>query len=134
MVEINNTTKVKIPRKKVKEAVESFLKYHKVSDKDVSIAFVGEKKIKELNNIYRKKDKVTDVLSFVGDGSSLGEILICPGQINKQAKRLGYGYEYELIFILIHGLFHLIGREDDTEEKRKKMVEEGKEFIKKCIV
>ncbi len=130
MVEINNTTKAKVPKKKVKEAVESFLKYHKVSDKDVSIAFVGEKKIRELNNSYREKDKVTDVLSFEGEGASLGEILICPGQIKRQAKELGHSYDHELIFILVHGLLHLIGREDDTEEKRKKMVKEGEEFIR----
>jgi len=48
--------------------VEEILKSLKKMDKSISINFVGEDKIKSLNRIYRKKDKVTDVLSFLCSG------------------------------------------------------------------
>ncbi len=129
MIEINNTTDNKISKKLIKEVVEKFLRKYKKEDLDVSIAFVEDDKIKELNNKYRKKDQVTDILSFEGDEDSLGELIISPNQIKKQAKMLGVKIEEELIFILIHGLFHLIGYTDETEVKKNKMIKLGEDFI-----
>lgn len=130
MVEVNNTTKSKISKKDIIKAADKFLEYHGSSDKDVSIAFVSENRIRQLNRTYRGKDKITDVLSFEGEGESLGEILICPRQIRRQAEKAKHSSGDELIFILIHGLLHLLGREDDTENKRREMIEEGRDFIK----
>lgn len=146
MVEINNTTKEDIDIDLVQEVAEKFLKEYKKEDMDVSIAFVGSDEIRKLNKQYRNKDSVTDVLSFEGDTSagftpkdgqavqgdnSLGEVIICFDQIKKQAKELGNGEKDELVFILIHGLLHLIGYDDETEEEREEMVKKGEEFIKK---
>ena len=130
MIEINNTTKVKINNKLIKKTVEKFLTKNKKVKKDISIAFIGDNKIKELNNNYRKKDKTTDVLSFEGEGNFLGEVLINPNQIKRQIKESGNSFKEELIFILVHGLLHLVGYNDETEKDRLKMIKLGKNFIK----
>lgn len=132
MIEINNKTKQKISEKKIIEIIQIFLKKYKKEKLDVSIAFVGDTEIRKLNKIYRKKDKATDVLSFNGDGNFFGEILIDLVQIKRQAKELGNSFEEELIFILVHGLFHLLGFNDETDEERERMVEMGELFIKTC--
>ena len=130
MVEINNRTKNKINIASVKLTTEKFLLKHKLSKKEVSIAFVGDNEIRKLNKIYRKIDKATDVLSFAGEYDFLGEIVIDYAQIKRQAKEFKKKVDEELIFILIHGLLHLIGYDDKTEKGRQEMIGLGEQFIK----
>lgn len=125
-IEINNKTKIKVDEKRVKKAVELFLKKYKLNKKNVSLAFIGDKKMQELNKTYRRIDRTTDVLAFLGEGSFLGEILISPTQVKRQAKK---GFKYELIFVLIHGLLHLAGYEDKEAKARDKMMKATKDFV-----
>lgn len=120
MVEINNKTRSKINIVLVRRIVENFLKYYKLKKYEVSIAFVGDKTIKKLNKQYRKINKITDVLAFRVDDESnfLGEIIIDYAQIKRQAKASN---KQELIYILVHGLLHLIGYNDKTEAEAEKM-------------
>lgn len=162
MVEINNKTKTKINLELVKRVTEKFLKLNpsrvgkasraeadKKKNYNVSIAFVGNIAIRKLNKIYRKKDKATDILSFPstivsdknwvdgkneGEGDFLGEIIINYSQIKRQAKAYKNSAQEELIFILVHGLLHLMGYEDETEDGRRKMERLGSEFIKKTKI
>ncbi|MFH1662096.1 MAG: rRNA maturation RNase YbeY [Candidatus Falkowbacteria bacterium] len=130
MIEINNKTKTKINLALVKKIVEKFFRVYKIN-KNISIAFVGDKVIKNLNNKYRKINKITDILSFNGEDDFLGELVIDYAQIKRQAKKFGNSEKQELIFILVHGLLHLIGHEDKTENGRLKMEKIGNEFINK---
>ncbi len=128
-VEINNRTKNKIDLSLIKKVVEKFLRAYKKTDYSVSLAFVGDKRIRELNKNYRGIDQVTDVLSFPGEEKFLGEIIIDYSQIKRQAGKFGNKPKDELIFILIHGLLHLLGYDDRTEAERKKMEKLGEKFI-----
>lgn len=130
MIEINNTTKTKIDTDLVKVIANSFLKKYKKTKMEVSIAFVGDTVMRRLNKIYRGKDKPTDVLTFEGDDGFLGEIIIDYSQIKRQAKKFSPNSRQELIFILVHGLLHLLGHEDETEKGRLEMIRLGEEFIK----
>jgi probable rRNA maturation factor len=129
-VEINNKTKTKINISEIKKIAEAFLKHYKIKATEVSIVFIGDKKMRELNKDYRGMDKTTDILSFAGEGDSFGEIIISPSQIKKQAKEFSGTFKKELLFILTHGLLHLCGYDDATEKGRKKMLGMGEEFIK----
>jgi len=141
MVEINNKTKHKINLRLVASVANSFLKTHQKEDCEVSIAFVGDKKIRQLNEIYRGVNEITDVLAFPGEESSgsevgvkfLGEIVIDYAQIKRQAKKFNNSVRQELIFILVHGLFHLLGYNDSTEKGRREMEELGRDFMKRIL-
>ena len=75
---------------------------------DLSLVFIGEKKIHSLNKKYRKMDFPTDILSFVLSKKS-GEIFICPKIARSEAKKF-HKNEKDFIFSLfIHGLVHLLG-------------------------
>ena len=130
MVEITSKTKSKINLSLVKKTVLKFLESYKLSEKEVSIAFVGSMRMKELNKKYRKKDKLTDVLSFSGENNFLGEIVINYTQIKKQAKKFNNNPTEELVFILVHGLLHLLGYKDETEVGQREMEKLGEKFIK----
>lgn len=129
MIEINNRTKAKIDIKLIKKVTEKFFAYYKIKNKELSIAFIGDMVMRRLNKRYRGKDRPTDVLSFRGNGNDLGEILIDYAQIKRQAKKYSKSVKEELIFILVHGLLHLIGYEDETKNGKIKMEKLGEEFI-----
>jgi probable rRNA maturation factor len=132
MIEINNTTNFKINQKLIKKIAEKFLQSRGLTKQDLSIAFIGDAKMRRLNSQYRKKNKTTDVLSFSGEDDFLGEILINPAQIKRQAKENNNSFQAELIFILVHGLLHLAGYDDKTEKDRLRMIRLGKAFIKRA--
>ena len=133
MVEAINRAKAKIDLKLVENVAEKFLQAYKIKKKEVSIAFVGDSTIKKLNREYRHQDKITDVLSFTGEGDFLGEIIIDYAQIKRQAKEFGKKINEELVFILVHGLLHLIGYNDKTENGRLEMVKLGDKFINRKL-
>lgn len=91
----------------------------------ISLAIIGDSKMKQLNSVYRGHNQTTDVLSF----PALDEIIINIKQIKRQAKELGQRSEDEFDFILVHALLHLIGFQDESEADRLKMMELGKDFL-----
>lgn len=144
MLEINNRTSAKLNLERITVVVEEFLVHYDRLGYQVDIAIVGNEEIRKLNKNYRKIDKVTDILSFEnigddvfsfeGDGEKyLGELVICYEKIIEQAEIYSDCIEDEFIFILVHGLLHLIGYEDQSEEGRVEMEKEGKTFIKTFI-
>jgi probable rRNA maturation factor len=76
----------------------------------VSVSFVSEKKMRELNKRYRKKDRPTDVLSFeLNEDNILGDVVICPGIARENAKKYKVSYMDETSRLFVHGLLHLMG-------------------------
>mgnify|MGYP003408856219 CR=1 FL=1 len=72
MIAINNLTKKKINKAKINKIAEAFFKKYKFpADREVSLAIISDKKMKQINLSYRGQDKTTDVLTFV----DLNEIL-----------------------------------------------------------
>ncbi len=128
-VEINNATRSRIDTLLVRNVAERFLEVYRKKNKEVSVALVGDRTIRRLNRTYRGLDKVTDILTFEGEGDFLGEIVIDYKQIERQARRLKVGPRRELAFILVHGLLHLLGHTDETEEKRRRMIALGEKFL-----
>jgi len=143
MVEINNTTKQKINLAKTKKIVEDFLRVYKRSASEVSIAIVGAGRMRRLNNDYRGIDKTTDVLSFGTEGGKtkgadkyLGEVVINIEEVKKVNKYWEvFGAKkpatYIYYFLLVHGLLHLVGYEDDKEIDRQEMLKLGEKFLQR---
>lgn len=86
----------------------------------LSIAYVGEKKSREINKHYRKKDKPTNVLSFSLHKNE-GELVLCPAVIKTEAKSFEKTFSQFLGFLVIHGMLHLKGmKHSSTMEKAEK--------------
>lgn len=136
-IQVNKTVKSRVPEKLIKKVNAFVVKRLKVkSTKFVSLAVVSEKTIKKINFKYRKKNKVTDVLSFENidkdDKNYLGEILICQKQIQRQAKLKKHSVRQEFMIMYVHGLLHLFGFDHKNIKQAKKM-EDMEEFILKSI-
>ena len=118
MITITSLVDDKIEDIKTLEKLSKYLvKYMNVKNASYDVIIVDEKKIRELNNTYRGKDSVTDVISFaLEDGEEidmpercLGEIYICLKRAKEQANEYGHSLKRELCFLLTHGFLHLMG-------------------------
>jgi rRNA maturation RNase YbeY len=116
MVEINNQTQFKINQSLIKKIAERVIGILKRKT-NLSIAVVGRQEMRRLNRSYRKRDKMTDVLSF----EELNEIVICYPQVRKQAKMAGHSINDEMTLLLVHGLLHLLGYDHQNKKQAIKM-------------
>lgn len=116
------------------ELVRFVLLYENKPDNiEVSVSFVTDEAIAELNEHYRGKEGPTDVLSFECDGIEdelaagsleddpyeLGDVIIAPDVAARQTREFGTSFEEEVSLLLVHGMLHLCGYdhiEDDEAE------------------
>ena len=81
-----------------------------------TIAFVSDKKIRELNRQFRGVDKATDVLSFPAEEpNNLGDVAISVETAATQAKENRLSFENEIAQLILHGLLHLSGYDHETD-------------------
>src|SRR5690606_21334650 len=102
---------------------------------EVSVTFVDNERIQEINREYRDKDQPTDVISFameeMGEGEMaiigddipklLGDIIISIPRAREQAEEYGHSFARELGFLAVHGFLHLLGYDHMTKEDEEKM-------------
>jgi probable rRNA maturation factor len=111
-----------------------------VNGKHFSVAFVSDRRMKELNSLFRGKDATTDVLSFPhepdefetshaagftadgelptegGSGHFLGDIVISAEQADRQAKENKLSLNAEIKQLILHGVLHLCGYDHETDD------------------
>ena len=85
---------------------------------ELSLVFIGTTRSRKLTKTYRKKDKVSNVLSFPIDKDS-GEIFITPEIAKREAKRFGKTPRQQMGFLFIHGLLHLKGYSHGSKMESK---------------
>ena len=89
----------------------------------VTVAFVSDRAMRELNRRWRGKQGTTDVLSFPSgqeeferaEGLSLGDVVISVEQAERQAAEHGLDFEGEVAQLILHGLLHLCGYDHETD-------------------
>ena len=83
---------------------------------------MGVRQAKKVNFTFRQKNYATDVLSFEGDDQNiLGELIICPEVVLRQAREHRLSFREELGYMILHGVLHLLGfdhEKSETEAKR----------------
>ena len=131
MIEVNNLTTVQIDEEFLGKVCQKVLESEDKKASDLSIALVGQGRIRELNKRYRGRNSVTDVLAFPNRELGLGEIVICLREIKKNAKRFSSVFEKELAQVLIHGILHLLGYDHEiSPEKAKEMETKQNYYLK----
>jgi len=124
MLEVVNLTETKIDTKFLQKVAQAAFAVLGIKE-EVSLVFIGDAKMKELNKKYRGKNKTTDVLSF----KELSEIFICLSVAKKQAKLLKTGLKSELTRLLTHGIVHLQGYDHAKSAREAERMFEVEEKI-----
>ncbi len=118
----NRQSQARIDTRSVSRLCSIILGELQASPCAVSIAFIGPRRMKALNEEFRKKAYATDVLSFAYPGETeegrdlLGEVVICPGVARVHARQFGIGLEEEVCRLLVHGLLHLLGYDHENDK------------------
>ncbi|MBA2173557.1 rRNA maturation RNase YbeY [Halobacillus locisalis] len=113
------------------------------TDSEVSLSFVDNSEIQEINRNYRQKDYATDVISFAmleeGEGemkilnedmpNMLGDIVISVDKAKEQAEDYNHSLEREFGFLALHGFLHLLGYDHMNEEEEKAMFNRQEEIL-----
>ncbi len=133
-------------KKKVRGLKANYLSSlaHKILDAvglertELSILITSDEEIKELNKLYRNKDRPTDVLSFpmgeeIGGWKLLGDVVISIDTARAQAKELGISLEEEVKRLLIHGIVHLLGYDHELGEEEERRFKDMEEYIQSKI-
>lgn len=102
-------------------------------ESELSVAFVDDERMQELNRDWRGKDRPTDVLSFSqlegedlasaedGEPLLLGDVIVSVDTLERQARDGGWTDEEELVRLLLHGVLHLLGHDHEEQDDAKAM-------------
>ena len=129
-MEINFFYQTKLPpyykKTKLYKAAVSFALGKKSKNfETINIVIVSPKEILRINKEFLGHNYVTDVITFENpspiNNKIYADIFVCFEQTKKQAKELGKPYRKEFLTVIIHGILHLIGYDDDTLKRRDEM-------------
>jgi rRNA maturation RNase YbeY len=81
----------------------------------LGVRFVGDREMQRVNLRFCGKDATTDVLSFPGEGSHLGDLLVAVPTARRQAVAAGHDVDCELRTLLLHGVLHCLGYDHETD-------------------
>lgn len=127
----------RIPHKFIEERVNLILSLFDKSSCELSITFVSDEEIQDLNKQWRNKDIPTDILSFVQadnveefdfwpstdeENTILGDIVISIKAIERNCENFNVAFDEEVDRLLIHGVLHLLGHDHATNEKTEPML------------
>lgn len=132
-ITIVNQTSDKIDAKRITKAFNEVVNWcnskkirqkKKLSErKEITFVFLPSAQMKAINAQYRNKNKPTDVLSFASlEEDSLGDLVFCLPVLKKQAKQQKHSVDHELLYMMIHGLLHLLGYDHELSKKEEKIM------------
>ena len=125
----------------IEKSISAVLKVENLDENvEVSVSFIGDDEIRDLNREYRGVDKSTDVLSFpmddefIIDNRILGDVIINTRRVMEQAEELGHSNERELSYLTVHSILHLLGYDHMEDEDKKEMREREKLAMKELSI
>jgi probable rRNA maturation factor len=127
-----------VSRADVTRRARAMLEALQLPDCELSILLTGDDQIHNLNRIYRKKDRPTDVLAFAqregehGEraGRLLGDVVVSVPTARRHAAAAGRALRDEMTMLLAHGLLHLLGWDHRTDAEDRAM---RRETDKLCV-
>lgn len=145
-IEVNDAQeRVAVDPKRLRAIAEDVLRAEGAVAAEVSVALIDGETMRRLNNEHLGHDYDTDVLSFLlacegpedenpaaprGTGKTIdGEVLISADVAAKVAAEFGWGVEDEVALYLVHGLLHLVGYDDLTDEEKPVMRSREREHL-----
>ena len=129
---------------KINDIIVECLHYEGYDDNyEVSLSFVDNEEIHQLNRDFRGVDRATDVLSFPLltddfdieiEEKSLGDIVISLERALEQSIEYNHSFDREVCFLVCHSMFHLLGYDHDTEENTKEMRKREEDVLNKLNI
>lgn len=132
MIEVvNRQRKLPVDCERWRAFAEKALKVVPSEGAGLTVAFVSDRAMRELNARWRGRRGTTDVLSFPAGqdefeklaGPSLGDVVISVEQAGRQAAEHGLDFDEEVAQLILHGLLHLCGYDHETDDGQMNRLE-----------
>lgn len=123
------TVRIKTPQ--VKRQLLRVMTYLGCQDQELSVVFANDGLLHQLNRTYRDKDRPTNVLAFPQEpidtaGPSarlLGDVVVSLPTADREAQALEQPLEARVVYLLIHGLLHLLGYDHEQSDAAQQRME-----------
>ncbi len=135
------------PKKYVLEYLNKVLSEIRLSNVEFSVSFINEVNMKKMNRKFRDIDDSTDILSFAAEDDDgfgfisagrrkrvLGDMLICPEVLKRNAQTFKVSENEELRRLLIHGVLHLSGENHQTNDPSEPMLIKQEKILSKLVL
>ena len=115
-------------KNKIKTWLKNVAASHGFQAGDLNYVFCDDEYLLEMNKQYLGHDYYTDIITFDSreDAASKrldGDIFISVDTVRANGEEYGEGFDREIMRVIVHGLLHLIGLDDHTEQEQKQMRE-----------
>ena len=140
----NDSYKTLAPRKTVLDYLNRVLAELSLSNVEFSVSFIDEDHMHQMNMEFRNIDDSTDILSFAAEDDDgfgfvsagrrkrvLGDMLICPEILRRNAQSFNVSDNEELRRLLIHGVLHLSGDNHQTNDPSEPMLMKQEKILAK---
>ncbi len=117
--------------KKIFDKINRMIFEEKKEEGELSFVFCSDDYLLKMNKDYLQHDYFTDVITFDYTENNIisGDIFISIDRIKENAKSFNVTFEEELQRVMIHGILHLIGYNDKTEEEQSEMTEKENKYL-----
>jgi len=128
--------------RRLRKIARAVLSETELSGGELSISFVDDAQIRELNRRYLGRNKPTNVLAFsMGEGEFpslhppvLGDVIVSVDTARRQSNRFGLSEMEMIVLLMIHGILHLLGYEHEgTKKGARRMALKQKELLQKAL-
>lgn len=126
----------KIRRTLLKSWITSVISLHNAKLGQLSIIFVSDKYLLDMNNQYLSHNYFTDIITFNYSESVenqqiiSGDLFISLDTVKSNSVDFNVSYEHELNRVIIHGILHLLGQNDESDEEFDEMKRKEDHFLK----
>jgi len=130
IVIINFQTSFPLSQNSVKKVIQFLLEKSGLYCEEITLHFVGKKRIAKLHAQFFQDPSVTDCITFpLSEPHFMGEIFICPHVAKDYAEKHQTNFLEEIALYVVHGFLHLLGFNDQTPEEKKQMRKEEKKWM-----
>ena len=134
-IAVINQQKVKrLNLKAITRFIKNVLKNCGVAAGEISFLFCNDRFILKVNKKFFHRPLPTDVIAFPLDKDNLGEVVVSVERAVKVCKKYNNSWQEEFSLYVIHGILHLLGYEDTSPAKKKKMFKKQEEIFKKITM
>ena len=119
-------------KRKISDWLRNIAKEESKTIGNLNFVFVSNEKILELNKKFLKHNDFTDIITFNNSSENdiAGEMYISIETVKENAKYYKVDFKEELYRVMVHGLLHLCGYKDDTENEQKEMRDLENKYLK----
>lgn len=118
---------IRVPEERIRTVAAAVEKGEDVRWNEVNIVLVDHARLRELNRVWLEHDDETDVLSFLLNEEAArrdaidGEVYVDVETAKERAPEFGTTTEDEVLRYVVHGLLHLCGHDDASDDEREAM-------------